>query len=200
MITEIVNDVKLVFETNEQVFSPSNLDKGTLLMLSYVTWKESDKVLDLGCGYGLVGILAAKKIGEIHVVMCDILKDAVELAKINAKQNHVENIRILESNGLDFIEDSDFTLILSNPPYHVDFSVPKKFIENSYKKLLFGGKLYMVTKRKEWYKNKFISVFGGVKIEEKDGYYIFIGEKRNKKKENMKIQTMSKKLKRKYIR
>lgn len=71
--------------------------------------------------------------------------------------------------------DNDFTLILSNPPYHTDFSVPKHFIEIGFKKLVLGGKLIMVTKRLDWYKNKLTSIFGGVKI---NGYYVFIAEKR----------------------
>jgi len=76
------------------------------------------------------------------------------------------------------VEESDFTLILSNPPYHADFSVPKHFIEGGFKKLVAGGKLVMVTKRLDWYKNKLISVFGGVKVYEINGYYVFVAEKR----------------------
>jgi 16S rRNA (guanine1207-N2)-methyltransferase len=59
----------------------------------------------------------------------------------------------------------------------VDFSVPKHFIEKGFNHLKIGGKLFMVTKRKEWYKNKLISVFGGVKIWEENGYYVFMAQK-----------------------
>lgn len=190
------------FETNEHVFSPNDLDTGTLAMLSFVTFHENDKVLDLGCGYGLVGILAAKQIGVEQVVLSDVSIEALELSRKNAINNNLQNMRFINSFGMDSIEDSDFTLILSNPPYHVDFSVPKNFIEKGYQKLLFGGKMYMVTKRKDWYKNKFISVFGGVKIEEKDGYYIFMAEKKQRRQNiNHNVEKkMSKKLMRKYHR
>lgn len=195
--TEIKNEV-LKFETNEEVFSPSGIDRGTLAMLSQVEFSEDDKILDLGCGYGVVGILAGKILGSEKVVMCDISSAAVEASKKNGILNELDNLKVIQSNGLDSIEETGFTKILSNPPYHVDFSVPKNFIEKGYKKLVTGGKMYMVTKRLDWYKNKLTTVFGGVKVQEIDGYYVFIAEKRVKapvKKE--KKNQMSKKLARK---
>lgn len=194
--------ITLNFETNEDVFSPSGIDRGTLAMLSQVEFSNEDQVLDLGCGYGVVGILASKLIGSNQVVMCDISKKAVEISKINGLRNGLNDLKVYESNGLDGIEESGFTKILSNPPYHVDFSVPKNFIEKGYKKLEIGGKMYMVTKRLDWYKNKLTAVFGGVKVLELDGYYVFIAEKRKKtvsKKQENKNQ-LSKKLARKVAR
>lgn len=201
MIEIELKGIKLEFETNDKVFSPSNIDKGTLAMLSQVEFIKEDKILDLGCGYGIVGIFANKLSGCENIVMCDIADDAVALSEINAKRNGALNVKIIQSDGLSNVSDEGFTLILSNPPYHVDFSVPKMFIEQGYKKLLTGGKMYMVTKRKDWYKNKLISIFGGVKIIEMDGYYIFIAEKRphkaNKKVIKSNDNNLSKKLQRK---
>lgn len=199
MVTEKINGVLLSFETNEKVFSPSSVDEGTLSMLSQVEFKETDKVLDLGCGYGVVGILAGKLIGEQNVTMCDISEDAVGLSKVNAERNLLPHIRIIKSDGLDNVEDRNFTLILSNPPYHADFSVPKKFIEMGFHKLAVGGKMVMVTKRRDWYKNKLISVFGGVRIVEINGYYVFTAEKRSvrKKEKKKNDNVLSRKLKRK---
>lgn len=139
MIETEIKNIPLVFETEPTVFSPNAVDTGTLSMLSLIDFSEHDKVLDLGCGYGVVGILAAKKIGEQKVVMCDLSETAVTLAKRNAKRNGVPNIAIRISNGFDAIMENDFTLILSNPPYHTDFSVAKHFIENDFKKLQIGG-------------------------------------------------------------
>lgn len=130
MIHVKIKDIDLKFETESSMFSPNSIDNGTLALLSVIDFLPSDKVLDLGCGYGAVGILTGKLIGE----------------------------------------ENDFTLILCNPPYHADFSVPKKFIEIGFKKLAMGGKLVMVTKRLDWYKNKLISVFGGVKVQEIGGF------------------------------
>lgn len=114
--------------------------------------KQKYKVLDFRCGYGVVGILAGKKIGGQNVVMCDISEIAVNLAKRNSELNGVPDIDTRISNGLDNIIENDFTLILSNPPYHTDFSVAKHFIEIGFKKLQIGGRMVMVMKRLEWYK------------------------------------------------
>lgn len=199
MITAEIKGIPLIFETDDKVFSPSSVDLGTLSMLSQVEFKSTDKVLDLGCGYGVVGILAGKLIGAENVIMCDISEDAIRLSKINAAKNNVENLKIIQSNGFENIEGSDFTLILSNPPYHADFSVPKHFIEAGFKKLALGGRMVMVTKRKDWYKNKLASVFGGVKVVEVNGYYIFIAEKRSSyvPRKQKAINHLSKKLQRK---
>jgi len=202
-IEEQVQGVDLVLQTNEEVFSPTAVDKGTRAMLSFVEFKEGDKVLDLGCGCGVVGILAAKQIGADNVVMCDVSENAVQLSKQNAAANGVDGVTIRRSDGLKEVSETGFTLILSNPPYHTDFAVAKGFIEDGFKKLAIGGKMVMVTKRLDWYRNKLSSVFGGVTVKEKDGYYVFLAEKRGNrkpKKEKKNEQIMSKKLQRKYAK
>jgi 16S rRNA (guanine1207-N2)-methyltransferase len=201
MIHVTIEDISLDFITDPEVFSPSFADRGTLAMLSYVMLDKSNTLLDLGCGYGLVGIYASKVLSPTKVTMCDISDKAVELSKKNAEYNQVsDGLTILQSDGFRNLPNGEYSVILSNPPYHVDFSVPKHFIEESYRRLIMGGKLYMVTKRKDWYKNKIISVFGGVEIHEKDGYYIFIAQKRPKERKlsNTKNENgLSKKLARK---
>lgn len=197
--TEIKN-VPLEFSTHSMLFSPNAVDAGTLAMLSKIEFEEDDKVLDLGCGYGVVGILAGRLINQKNVIMCDISEMAVKYSEINARLNQVPNIDIRLSDGFENIPDNDFTIILSNPPYHTDFAVAKQFIEEGFHKLLVGGRLVMVTKRLTWYKNKIISVFGGVKVYEEDGYYVFVAEKRNGSVQR-KVKSphkLSKKLQRKY--
>jgi 16S rRNA (guanine1207-N2)-methyltransferase len=103
------------------VFSPNEIDKGTLAMLSAAAFSCSDKVLDLGCGYGVVGIYAAKAIGRKKLVMSDIDGRCVDLSVKNAEANGVGGIKIIVSDGFRNIEDTNFTMILSNPPYHADF-------------------------------------------------------------------------------
>lgn len=179
MIRVKIKNMDMKFNTSKEVFSPQNIDKGTLAMLSQVEFSHGDKVLDLGCGYGIVGILSAKILGGENVVMTDVDSNAVSLSKENAALNNVDDVKIYQGNGFKDLKEKDFTMILSNPPYHADFSVPKEFIEKGFNRLKIGGKLYMVTKRKEWYKNKLISIFGGVKITEIDGYYVFMTEKKS---------------------
>ena len=179
MIEVTINGIDLVFETKSTLFSPLGIDKGTFAMLSGVDFTNTDKVLDLGCGYGVVGIYAAKLIGEENVIMSDTDADCVNYATKNAEINGVSGVKIIRSNGFEKIQENEFSLILSNPPYHSDFSVPKHFIEKGFNRLKIGGKMYIVTKRKEWYKNILVAIFGGVKIDEIDEYFVFCSEKRN---------------------
>jgi len=200
LLKEAILGHEIILETGNYYFSPKGIDKGTLFMLSKMQVTEEDKVLDLGCGNGVVGISVAKLIGEEKVIMSDISEEALVLTSANLVRNGLNDVRVVKSNGLKEIPDKDFTLILSNPPYHADFSVAKAFIEDGYKHLLPDGKLIMVTKRLTWYRNKITSVFGGVKVFEKDGYYVFVSEKRKEQrhKDTKKKQELSKKLKRKY--
>ncbi len=179
MIEENINGIKLFFNTDGATFAARGLDKGTLAMLSVAALTPSDKVLDLGCGYGVVGIYAAKLIGAQNVVMSDIDEACVRLSIQNAELNGVGEAKVILSDCFDNIHDKDFTIILSNPPYHSDFSVPKRFVEKGFNRLVVGGRMLLVTKRKDWYKNKLTAIFGGVRIYEIDGYYVFLAEKRD---------------------
>lgn len=181
MITATIKEIELNLKASEGLFSPRNVDRGTLAMLSVIEFDETDKICDLGCGYGVVGILAAKIIGPENVVMVDNDEKAVEAAKENTHINNVPNIVIIQSDGFTNVQQNDFTKIICHPPYHADFSVPKKLIEQGFNMLSIEGKMYMVTKRKDWYKNKLISVFGGVKIWEIEDYFVFMAIKKRAK-------------------
>ena len=176
--TEILGQ-SLILETQKGLFSPEHIDRGTLAMLSHVKFDSGMRIMDLGCGCGIVGIVAAKIAGEENVFMSDADPKAVETARRNAERNGVSGVTFFVSDGFRDVDASDFDLILSNPPYQTDFSVAKGFIEKGFNRLKIGGKLYMVTKRREWYKNKIISVFGGVEIRETDGYFVFIAQRRS---------------------
>lgn len=186
MIETKIKGIELKFHTEESLFSPGDIDRGTLAMLSVIDFAKSDKVLDLGCGYGVVGILAAKLIGADKVVMLDNDPIAVDYARRNALQNGVSGILLLKSDGFKGLQQGGFTKIICHPPYHVDFSVPKMFIEKGFNRLALGGRFYMVTKRLEWYKNKIAAIFGGVTVHEVDGYFVFVAEKRDMRYANRK--------------
>ena len=190
VFSESIGDVELTFETRKNLFSPTGIDKGTRAMLTAAnlpqTLQAGSRLLDLGCGYGVVGIYAAKLIGPQNVVMSDNSKSAVELSRINAERNGVGDVKVVQSDGFHGLTDTDFDVILSNPPYHANFAVPKHFIEKGFNRLKIGGKIYMVTKRKDWYKNKLAAIFGGVKVFEVGEYYVFCAEKRSARYANKK--------------
>jgi len=179
MIEADVHGIALKFETDPRLFSPSHLDKGSLALLSAIAFDANDKVLDLGCGYGLVGIYAAKLIAASRVWMLDNDETALSIAKRNAAINEVPDIHVALSDGFRDFRESDFTKIIFNPPYHADFSVPKHFIEKGFNRLALGGTMFLVTKRKLWYRNKLTSVFGGCRMQDIDSYFVLSATKKS---------------------
>ncbi len=180
MYKAVFNGKEITVETKVSLFSPNEADRGTLSMLRHVGFVPGMKLLDLGCGAGIVS-LAACCFGILpqDIVMTDIDPVASSVSLENMERNGFGGALVLTGDALSEVPGNDYDLILSNPPYHTDFKVAKTFIEKGFNRLKIGGKMYMVTKRKDWYKNKLISVFGGVKIYEDDGYFVFEAEKRN---------------------
>jgi 16S rRNA (guanine1207-N2)-methyltransferase len=179
MIQANVAGIELQFETALTLFSPTKVDRGSLAMLSCISFEPNDKVLDLACGYGLIGIYAAKVIGAERVWMADNDPTAVECSVKNLAVNGVQGVNVVVSDGFREIQESNFTKIVCNPPYHVDFSVPKHFIEKGFNRLVLDGTMYLVTKRKTWYQNKLRSIFGGARVHELDSYLVFEAVKKS---------------------
>jgi 16S rRNA (guanine1207-N2)-methyltransferase len=138
MIYANLAGIELQFETAPSLFSPTKVDRGSLAMLSRINFEPNDKVLDLGCGYGLIGVYAAKVIGAGRVWMADNDQTAIECAVKNRAINGVEGVAVTVSDGYRDIRETNFTKIICNPPYHVDFSVPKHFIEKGFNRLVSG--------------------------------------------------------------
>lgn len=166
-------------ETAPGLFSPSHPDRGTLAMLSRTAFAPGQKVLDLGCGWGIVGLCAAAVCGADNVWMCDIDPGAVETARKNMAGNGFGEAHLLVSDGLSQVPEAGFDLILSNPPYQTDFSVAKSFILKGFNRLKIGGSMILVVKREEWYKNRLRAVFGGVRSEPVDGYHVMTAQRRS---------------------
>lgn len=178
MIEASVCGFDLRLETDPRLFSPRGVDAGTLAMLSCVRFEPDDKVLDLGCGYGVVGVVAAKSIGADNVWLLDKDPLAVEITERNLAANGVEGAHVALSDGFRDFRETGFTKILSNPPYHTDFSTPKHFIEKGFNRLAISGRMFLVTKRDTWYRNKLKAIFGGSRMHAVNGYFVFEAERR----------------------
>ena len=105
---------ELSLETRAGLFSPEHVDRGTMAMLSQAALKPGMKVLDLGCGCGVVGVAAARKCGAENVWMLDVDPLAVETAARNAARNGVYSVHIVQSDGFRGLDEAGFDLILSN--------------------------------------------------------------------------------------
>lgn len=137
----------LIFETDAGVFSRDGLDKGTALLLHALP-PLSGSVLDLGCGWGAVGISAAKAYPDIQVTMVDINSRAVELSRKNAKSSGV-SVRVLQSDGFSALEGEKFSYILTNPPIRAGKQVIYGLFQKSAEHLLPGGSLYLVIRKQQ---------------------------------------------------
>lgn len=160
------------------LFSPGRPDAGTLAMLDRVDFIPGQKLLDLGCGYGLVGLWAAKVTDPALVWMVDNDPVAVACAEENAALNGAPAVHVVLSDGVAGLSEAGFDHIVCHPPYHADFSVAKRFIEKGFNRLAIGGRMWMVTRREDWYRNRLTAIFGGVRVSAQDGYFIFEAQKR----------------------
>lgn len=173
-----VNGVPLRLQTAASLFSPARPDAGTLAMLARVTLTPGQTLLDLGCGYGLVGLWAARVTGPERVWMVDIDPVAVDCAARNATLNGLEGMHVQVADGVTGLDAAGFDHIVCHPPYHADFAVAKRFIEKGFNRLAIGGTMWMVTRREVWYRNRLTAIFGGVKVTAEDGYFVFEAQRR----------------------
>lgn len=149
-----INKQKFVFSTDNGVFSKGELDFGSYLLIKNILPIVSGKILDLGCGYGPIGITLNKITGS-EVLMVDVNRRAVHLAKMNIKENHLSNIDAVVSDGLSEINDK-FNYIVSNPPIRVGKEKLYELVYSCKEKLLPNGEIYLVI-RKQQGANSFIN-------------------------------------------
>jgi len=136
------------FITDSGVFSFGKLDRGTKLLIEVMEVEREDVVLDLGCGYGAIGIVAATLASKGLVYMVDINRRAVALAKKNAEINRVSNVVVLRGDCYEPVKNISFNVILTNPPVKAGMKVVRKMIEEAPNHLVSGGKLMLVIKTK----------------------------------------------------
>ena len=164
---------KFSFLTDSGVFSKKMIDFGSQLLLNNLHFSEGDTLLDVGCGYGPLG-LALAKVQGVKATMVDINNRALDLAKQNAEKNDVEAM-ILSSNIYESVSGY-FDHVISNPPIRAGKQVGHTIIEESKNHLLEDGDLTIVIQKKQGApsaKAKMEEVFGNVEVVKKDkGYYI----------------------------
>lgn len=169
---------KMTFLTDAGVFSKKMIDYGSQALLKCLDFHKQESVLDVGCGYGTLGLTLVKA-KEVEATLVDINQRALDLARQNADRNQVL-ATIFQSNIYQNVEGR-FHHIISNPPIRAGKQVVHEVIAGSYAHLLDGGDLTIVIQKKQGApsaKAKMEEVFGNCEILKKDkGYYILRSRK-----------------------
>jgi 16S rRNA G1207 methylase RsmC len=133
------------FHSTWGIFSPRKIDEGTLLLINHIEIEPDDDCLDLGCGYGPIGLCMAKCASNGTTYLID--KDFVALAyaKRNAECNRITNCCFVLSNGFEAVEKKDFSVIASNLPANVGKELLSILLHDARAHLATGGCLYLVT-------------------------------------------------------
>ena len=169
---------KMTFLTDAGVFSKKMIDYGSQALLKCLDFHKQESVLDVGCGYGTLGLTLVKA-KEVEATLVDINQRALDLARQNAERNQVL-ATIFQSNIYQNVEGK-FHHIISNPPIRAGKQIVHEVITGSYTHLLDGGDLTIVIQKKQGApsaKAKMEEVFGNCEILKKDkGYYILRSRK-----------------------
>jgi len=167
------------FITASGVFSFGKLDRGTELLIESMFLDPRWRVLDLGCGYGAIGIVASRFVE--YVVMTDINKRAVMIAKKNLKLNNVKNAEVRYGDLYEPVKGEKFNSIITNPPVHAGKDVLERIIREAPLYLEDDGLLQIVVKTKQgakWVKEVMEGTFSEVvELAKGSGYRVYAGKK-----------------------
>lgn len=166
-------DKKFVFTTHDGLFSKDHVDEATDILLKSIP-PLSGSLLDMGCGYGCIGIVLAKMY-NLKLTQCDVNKMALDMTRVNCRDNNVES-EIIKSDCFENITGL-FDTIVINPPIHAGKSVTYRMFEDSINHLNIGGCLYVVNLKKHGAEStmaKLTEVFGSCEvIYKKKGIFVF---------------------------
>lgn len=173
---------KIQFQTDSGVFSKNEVDFGSRLLIeAFEDSSVEGPILDVGCGYGPIGIAIAKSFPLKKVHMVDVNTRAIELAKKNALKNSADNVEIYESDGLSSVSEEGFSAIVTNPPIRAGKETVFRFYEEAFEKIAPGGSLWVVIQKKQGApstQEKLEELFGNSRVaDKKKGYFIFEARK-----------------------
>jgi len=154
---------KYFFESSFGVFSKKKVDEGTKLLLESLEKIEGKKILDFGCGLGIIGVVLAKENPEKSFLLIDSDAKAVNLAEKNIELNKMNNAKTIVSDGFGKIKGM-FDLIVSNPPTHEKRVFLEKFVFESFNHLEKNGRIVLVLNKAVFLEKELEKVFGNCKI------------------------------------
>jgi len=167
----------LRFKTDAGVFSKGEVDFGSRLLIeSFIMPDLEGDVLDVGCGYGPIGLSIAASFPERTIHMIDVNERALALSAHNAGHNGITNTSIYPSDALSAVKSDEFAAILTNPPIRAGKETIFRFYESAFTKLLTAGELWVVIQKKQGAPstiNYLRELYGSVEtVSKKRGYFI----------------------------
>lgn len=157
------------FRTTWGIFSPEKLDEGSLMLLDYIDFAAAGAAansIDLGCGYGVLGMTAARECPEGQHTLIDKDFVAIEYAKKNCQKNGFTNVDVHLSNGFAHVDaEKRFDLVISNLPAKVGKEQHYMYLLDAYERMNLGASFYVVTINglRQFMKRAFTEVFGNTK-------------------------------------
>ncbi|TVO76573.1 class I SAM-dependent methyltransferase [Sedimenticola selenatireducens] len=160
--SETLRGEMLQFQTTWGLFSPKSIDEGSRLLLDYMEVGENDDTLDLGCGYGPLGLTLARLAPNGTSVLVDKDYVAVEYSRKNAELNGIRNTEIFLSNGFSEVGNRQFDLIASNLPAKTGKELYYLYFYDALMRMKPGARFYVVTITglRKFIQKAFIEVFG----------------------------------------
>lgn len=140
-----LRDRELELHSTWGLFSPRGVDEGSRLLLQHVLVDAAADCLDLGCGYGAIGLTLASLAPRGRTCLVDKDFVAVEYARKNARLNRLDNVEVLLSNGFQGVGDRRFDVVASNVPAKVGKELLWILLHDARAHLKPGGRLYVVT-------------------------------------------------------
>ncbi|MES9925937.1 MAG: methyltransferase [Candidatus Thiodiazotropha endolucinida] len=163
VFTEELSGERLQFHSTWGIFSPREIDEGTRLLVDRLRIAPTDDCLDLGCGYGPIGLYMARRAPQGQTLMVDKDFMAVNYSNDNAERNQLTNAKAILSNAFDHIDSSlRFNVIASNIPAKVGKEMLSLILHDARQRLKPGGKLYVVTINglRQYMKRNLNEIFG----------------------------------------
>ena len=183
MIDFSYKSIKLSLTTDVGVFSKNEIDEGSLGLLNVVTGENlTGKILDVGCGYGTLGLTIAKLFPEVSVSMFDVNERAVELTAKNIRTNMINNADVFVGSTYQALTKNEYQTIVINPPIRAGKKVYYPLLSEAFNYLTDGGTLYFVIRKSHGAlsaKNHVEQSFAKCELIKKHhGFYIYKAVKR----------------------
>jgi len=182
IIRTCLRNVPFEFATASSVFSVKRIDLGTRVLVESMVLPEKGCVLDIGCGYGAVGIAAAKFNPKLRIVLTDVNRRAVLLARQNVEKNRLVNVEVRQGNLYDPVKGFCFNCVLSNPPVSAGMETVESIIRGAHSVMGSNSTFQMVIRSKIGKKTLpqvITETFGNFKVLSiESGFRVLMAEKK----------------------